>query len=116
MDYTKLKETQKASKYNVQELAKEVGMPRERMGEILRGKSDPRVSDLEAVCAALGLEVVVYDPKHTTLINTHSHEDSRGITTSLWITPPDNAQAITAAELMKRLDSAGLIIVKKPTT
>ncbi len=57
IDYTALETARKALNIRKSALATSVGMPPRRLGDILKGRIDARVSELEAIAAHLGLTV-----------------------------------------------------------
>ena len=59
MNYALIEASRKRLKVRKSALAKSTGIPARRIGQILAGTSNPRISDLEAICGEVGLLVVL---------------------------------------------------------
>ena len=81
MEYTAIEAARKAAKMSKTELAKAVGMASRRLGDILKGRIDPRVSELEAIAAYLKLTLAIQKdaPQGTRIEITRYSEDGKQI-------------------------------------
>lgn len=59
IDYTYMDNVRARIGLRKEAIGKACGIPTDRVGEILRGKNNPRVEDLEAVLNELGLMLII---------------------------------------------------------